>query len=544
MGPPPAPKKAPSETQDPAQSKKDKPRPKRKKTSTPIDTDNERAARLADRRERKKKKRAIVNPPQKHDGTTAPEKGRAKAKKPAALALLYGFSATNVTKERLTLKPAPSLGVFSKGRASAKKKVIGTKKSSSKNEIFSESTFLNKPSARAADDSKVDDDSDDGSISSVSNHPTPQATRITDRTKKDRGKCTETTTPQASTRTTADSEVWDIELQSKLPSSAGDVSSEPGANDSVPVVLDLRVAGWSASVEEHEERCNKTNLSVTRSQSRGPSVVRSPISDLQDELGLAHAPSIHPSHSASQVGRRAADIQRSEVGHVASKYFTEPEPVSTRELGAHPPQIWRSNGGHDALDFRIPDHDVEMDVETIPRVASPINSLISGAQPMAEFQTWQTRYDVVPLEFPSDCSPDDDFYPHVEPLAGRGHDGYFAVERSAEYHHAQWALYSADDVGTDCMECFDGPDPLAPEYEYDLEPSAVELAEYDPEGGDFAAYEDDGSICWDEESVEEFLEGRALLQEWPRCVGLSGLAQAEMDVASRLRDHWRPLRLS
>jgi hypothetical protein len=38
--------------------------------------------------------------------TTAPKKGGAtgqKAKKPAALALLYGFSATNVTKGRLTV---------------------------------------------------------------------------------------------------------------------------------------------------------------------------------------------------------------------------------------------------------------------------------------------------------------------------------------------------------------------------------------------------------------------------------------------------------
>ena len=64
---------------------------------------------LADRRERKRKKRAIVNPPQRHDDdapTEAQKKGRTngqKAKKPAALALLYGFSATNVTKGRLTV---------------------------------------------------------------------------------------------------------------------------------------------------------------------------------------------------------------------------------------------------------------------------------------------------------------------------------------------------------------------------------------------------------------------------------------------------------
>ena len=446
------------------------------------------------------------------------------------------------------LKPAPSLGVFSKGRASAKKKVTAIKKSCKepfdlvesaafmnsafKNEIFSESTFLNKPSARAADDSKVDDDSDDTSVSSVSK---PQASHVTDRTKKDRGKCTETVTPQALTGTTADSEVWDIELQSKLPSSACDVSSEPGANNSAPVVLDLRGAEWFAPVEEPEARYNKTSLSVTRSQSRGLSVVCSPLatSDLHDELARgADAPSIHPSHSASQVGRRAADMERSELGHVTSKYFTEPKPVSAWGLSAHSPQIWRSNDGLDAHDSRIPDQAVHDAAMTILRVASPINSLVSGAQPMVEFH--HTGYDVAPLEFSSDWSPYDDFYAPVEPL---DHDRCFMVERSAAHDHAQWDLYSAqsgDDVGS--MECFDSPDPLGLGYEYDLEEP-----EHDPEE---AVYEDNGSIWWDEESVGEFLEGRALLQEWPRSVGLSGLAQAEMDVASRLRDHWRPLRLS
>ena len=44
-GPSPSPGEAPSETQDAALGKKDKPRSKRKKASTPVDTDNERAAR-------------------------------------------------------------------------------------------------------------------------------------------------------------------------------------------------------------------------------------------------------------------------------------------------------------------------------------------------------------------------------------------------------------------------------------------------------------------------------------------------------------------
>lgn len=476
------------------------------------------------------------------------------------------------------LKPAPSLGVFSKGRASAKKKVTATRKSckylccssrersaqgdsASKNELFSESAFLNKPNEQAADHAEIDDDSDENSDSSISNRPTPQATRITDCTKKDRGKCTETTalkTPQASTHTIAESEIWDIELQSRLPSSARDVSSEPGANDSAPVVLDLRGAQWSASINEAEEfrgKIQTRSLSVTR---RGHSVVRSsPLarSDLNDEHGRPHAadtgaPSIHPSHSASQVGRRPSDLHP-----VTSQYFTE-EPVSVQKIAANSPQTSRSNDGLDlVLDSRIPNEDIQdttLDVQ-IQRAASPISSLMSVVQPMVAFQT---RYDVVPLRFPSDCSSYDDCLP-LEPLrepfdfessvvetwqGDRSIGG--AAYHELPHHGANWTWCPdlADDVEYVSME--GSCDPFWAEYE--------SAAEHDPgegqwfcmteTGGDLSV---DGSICCSEEDVSDFLEGRALLLGVPEeGVGLSGLAQAEMDVASGLRNHWRPLRLS
>ncbi|KAI9574593.1 hypothetical protein HD554DRAFT_69645 [Boletus coccyginus] len=569
----------------PSDRPKNKPKSKRKKALTPIETDDERAARLADRRERKRKKHAIVNRPQRYDDdapTEAQKRGRTngqKAKKPAALALLYGFSATSVTKGRLTVKPAPSLGVFSKGKASAKKKVSATRKSSSRNEIFSESAFLNKPSERAADHSEIDDDSDNSSISSLSNPP-PQATRITKRTKKDRGKCTATTalkTPQVSTHTTAESEVWDIELQSKLPSSVRDVSSEPRANGSAPVVLDLRGAEWSASVEvteEHGERRKKKgtrSLSATRSRSRGPSLVRSsPLA--RSDRHVADTPSLHPSHSASQIGYRVANTRLSDLHLVTSKYFTVPEPAPVQEFAATSPQTSRPQDGHDALDFRIPSQDVRdaaLDVPTTQRVGSPINSLTSVAQPVV---TFQTRYDVVPLEFTSDCSAYDDGYACVdvawEPL-GESDRGYFesgAVDTQGgqyvsapEYQRFPPSVAIAgDDVECCSMDGFQRPyDQMAVGHE-DAEAlnSIAEPGDYDPgqgqwfctseTGEDFPVCE--GSICdSEEEYVPEFLEGRALLlgvPEGPRCVALSGVAQAEMDVASRLRDHWRPLRLS
>ena len=452
------------------------------------------------------------------------------------------------------------------------------------NEIFSESAFLNKPSERAADHSETNDDSDDGSISSLSNHPTPKATRITNRTKKDWGECTATTalkTPQASTRTTAESEVWDIELQSKLPSSVRDVSSEPRANGSAPVVLDLRGAEWSASVEvaeEHRERRKKNrtrSLSATRSRSRVPSLVRSSPLAISDRH-VADAPSLHPSHSASQIGHRVANTRPSDLHLVTSKYFTVPEPAPVQEFSAAPPQTSRSKDGHDVLDFRKPNQDVRdaaLDVPTIQRAVSPINSLTSVAQPVVAFQT---RYDVVPLEFTSDCSAYDEGYACVdaawEPLGSdRGYFECGAVEtQGGQYVSApeyQRFMPSVDIAGDDVEYCsMDGfqcsYDGMAVGHEDDVEAldSVAEPGDYDPgqghvcepwccmseTGEEFPACE--GSICdSEEEYVPEFLEGRALLLGEPdgrRCVGLSGVAQAEMDVASRLRDHWRPLRLS
>lgn len=493
--------------------------------------------------------------------------------------------------------------------------------SASRNESFSESAFLNKSSERVADHSNIDDDSDASSISSISNRPIPQVIRTTNRTKQDRSKCTETPgsvkTPQAPTRTAAESEVWDIEQQSKLPSSARDVSSEPGARGFAPVVLDLRGADWAASVDvtkEPKERRNRArtpSLSVTRSRSRGHSAVCSSpllISNKHDELGIPHAadeaPSIHPSHSASQVGRCAANTQPSDLPLVTSKYFTERKPTLVQEFAAGPPQTSRSNVGIDVLGPQIPDQDIEdaaLGVQTIRRVASPINSLISVPQPMVEFQT---PYDIVSLEFPSDVSPYDDCYARVdiprEPLE-ETYRGY--VESSVmgtqsdwsisatEHHHLHqdtawdwcrtWypsANLATDDAEGVPMDDFEGLyDPLGREYEEDLgeRGSAAEScffetqAEYDSgegrfseqwccmaeTGQDFSVCEDeavDGSICYSEESLRDgedvpgFLEGRALLlgdSERPWCVGLSGLVQAEMDVASRLRDHWRPRRL-
>lgn len=491
--------------------------------------------------------------------------------------------------------------------------------------MFSESAFLNKPSGRAADPSKFDDDSDDNS---TSNHPMNKEIQAANRTKKHRGKCTGTPTLetlQASTRTAAESEVWDIEVQSKLPSSVHDVSSEPEAKGSAPVVLDLHKAEWSASIkvaDECEERRKKgrtPRLSVTQSRSRGCSIDRGSQlagSDLHDKICPHHADaadvsSLHPSHSASQVGRRFADTKTTAPRLVTCKYFIEPMAISAQEFGANlpqtsdgidlldtpasdlqvviskrftepkpvsfqefatnsPPQLSRSNDSMDVSDSQ--DRDMKaaaLDVQTSRRGTSPTNSLISAPLPMVEFQT---PYEMVPLEFPSDGCPYDDCWGGLdvrrEPLGGleRGYAEYSQDDRfmgalECDYAHEgeAWDWYLSAGLATDVRH-----DPLVREYEDEPEKagSAAEPWFVEAEGahsecwycvGDLPVYED-GSICPSEEGLDGltgFLEGRALLlgvpgshRERAQGEGVSGLVQAEMDVASRLRrDHWRRIRL-
>lgn len=101
------------------------------------------ATGLAERRDKKRIKREIVRPTDQTDNdpeqieTLAKKKAKATARKNSGLALMHGFTATNVGKNRLTvsiglfnirqvswdLKVPPVLGVFNKGKASMKTQV-------------------------------------------------------------------------------------------------------------------------------------------------------------------------------------------------------------------------------------------------------------------------------------------------------------------------------------------------------------------------------------------------------------------------------------
>ncbi|KZT13005.1 uncharacterized protein LAESUDRAFT_754033 [Laetiporus sulphureus 93-53] len=141
----------------------------KKRPHSPDTTDEENAARLAERRERRRTKRAIIEPRHISDEDDEDEpangheihikktkKGKAEDRKgkrlsmTAGLALMHGFHAKNIGKNRLTSNPEQRPGVFNKGKASTKVPVqnLSTKRKAT-GLIFSEARFLDKSGAIA-----------------------------------------------------------------------------------------------------------------------------------------------------------------------------------------------------------------------------------------------------------------------------------------------------------------------------------------------------------------------------------------------------------
>ncbi|KZS97979.1 hypothetical protein SISNIDRAFT_546998 [Sistotremastrum niveocremeum HHB9708] len=142
-------------------------------SSAKIDTEmTEHDMRLAERRERKRARREIIKPQINHSPSCSDDDGKKrqkgkttkKAKISPGLALMEKFSAKNVGKERLTLKPNMNFGVFSKGKASTRTATDQRRVKKGQAVSFSESKFLN--SIRPAPSQKIPEDAD-SDISSV-----------------------------------------------------------------------------------------------------------------------------------------------------------------------------------------------------------------------------------------------------------------------------------------------------------------------------------------------------------------------------------------
>ncbi|KAG2146753.1 hypothetical protein DEU56DRAFT_786235 [Suillus clintonianus] len=583
---------------------------KRKKAEVPSDSDEERQARLNERRERKRVKRDIVKPDiniavdsspasKKEDKMVARKKGK-KHSGSAGLALLHGFSATNVGKNRLTLKPLASLGVFMKGKSSAKTKVYKAKEPSQK--LFSELAFLEKTT-------KQHESLVDGSIilDSSSRPPSPSGKKITitnyrkDKKSARRPTSRHSAVPDLPRGSPAMSEPWDIELQSKCLSSDG-FCPQPDKHITGSLVLDPRMASWHDQKLPSEGQVVHSSLIMTpvkeTSHDCMPDEILSsvPASAIATVYDLNGDSSIHPSHSASQVGLKRLDHPNPSVELLTSKYFDVHDNHDTGRVSPtfdQPHPIANSSGvmDHNPRDAYSLSVSHLHDANTT-RHATPLNDMISSSPlrvhgipeepflPLADdliptyrgysiTQDGCSNEDVIPAWYaPDECTTDffegDSDYHDLRDQDLAFLEPPHLVNESSFYPPVQ--AYSSDglhDISVDDVvvlhEAYESPRQLieytqeVDDYEHSdvvIDRSSLYRDSFSsPSRSQATAEAYDNTSC----TLRPFLQGRAMLLGIPPYVPPlqdpeqtkvgSGLLSAEVDVARYLKDHWRPHRL-
>ncbi|KAJ7498993.1 hypothetical protein FB451DRAFT_1203845 [Mycena latifolia] len=334
-----------------ARANKTQPKPKAKKNpektiriqnslskNLDVDADSEdHAARLLERRERKRIKRAIVRPKDSSDPDPASPQDNAKSKKqaktkgkktknPAGFALMHGFTATNVGKNRLTLKPPSNVGVFKKGKASFKTK-IKQKLKGRQNKPFSEFGFLNatqKTPEQAVSESSSTSSSDSSATQAeeINEHPKKKAVSQKSRQAKSFHSLTQSSQPASvvaapQKRSRVESEIWDIESRAseKRKSKIQKMCSVNEAGASYiqgTVVMDARIPAWC---DRLDTATRDSVVEVTRNTVGVP-----------DAIVIPSSPSLRPSQSASQVGQL---VKKPGPAEEASRYFSVQQAVNS-----------------------------------------------------------------------------------------------------------------------------------------------------------------------------------------------------------------------
>ncbi|KAL1760019.1 hypothetical protein FB107DRAFT_270415 [Schizophyllum commune] len=282
-------------------------------------SDEDQVARLEERRERKRAKRAIVNP-EKADivvepgtsyseakGKKAKGKGKGKREKgsektPAAYALMHGFVATNVGKNRLTMKTPVPVGVFSKGKASEKTRIKDTSAVMRTRNTFSEGLFL-QGTRKKEPTSKKRHRTPSTSSSSSTTSPSRSRARRHWENESVHGKET-LPSPMKDEAGRCVSEVWDIESEASEESKIR------------TLILDTGLRGWNVLASPQTPPAG----------SRSKGAPTSPHS--ADDLNVRSSPSLRPSQSASQCawnGMARLPAARSAMSR--SKYFTQAKAV-------------------------------------------------------------------------------------------------------------------------------------------------------------------------------------------------------------------------
>ncbi|TFY80873.1 hypothetical protein EWM64_g3142 [Hericium alpestre] len=351
------------------------------------DSDEEHTLRLAERREHKRLRRAVLKSRSESSHSDNSEDSSAKKKRkkpnkklpkatpkiPAGLALMHGFASTSVGKNRLTLvPPVGSSGVFNRGKASTKFNIDERKRSQGKAgavNSFSERQFLNhvpaglsrrqkrspSPSFSLSSHGRSDLPEQSGEASAKHRGRNSAKKRKVAERKVESKKGNEKpeiprsplashsafpSTDRPSPANVVESVVWDIENEScTLPSESG-VPVADGERSKVTVVV-LQVKDRSSGLIQHQA----SNISAAESHDMHRSVIQLesnpviPVLHAQLERSVSVGPSgstaafimdskkrsssLGPSESASQVILHA--LQKQDLA-TSSKYFPSAVP--------------------------------------------------------------------------------------------------------------------------------------------------------------------------------------------------------------------------
>ncbi|KAJ6599137.1 hypothetical protein DFH09DRAFT_26190 [Mycena vulgaris] len=299
-----------------------------RKRGADLDSDEDQAGRLLERRERKRVKRAIVQPKEasEHDTTSSHDNGKSKKrtkpkgkkiKVPSGFALMHGFTATNVGTNRLTLKPPSNVGVFKKGKASFKTK-IKQKLKGHQRKHFSELGFLN-ANKKALEHAASESSSASGNESSVEEIIEPKKKTTAQKSRQAKSsrilssnqvsELSEASAPQQR-RVAAESEIWDIESRAseKRRSRMQKTCSMDEADTSYiqgTVVIDARIPAWG-------------NRPGTATRTHSVIEVTQIAVDVPGAAAIPSSPSLRPSQSASQIGQLVIKPSHAKE---ASRYF-------------------------------------------------------------------------------------------------------------------------------------------------------------------------------------------------------------------------------
>ncbi|KAG9128172.1 hypothetical protein FRC07_004001 [Ceratobasidium sp. 392] len=458
-----------------------------------LDNESERTKRLAQRRNCRRARRATMNavdedttseiassqgdtrqPKQKRQ-KVAPKSKSKKDKVAPALLLMQTFSGQKMSKSRLTMKPSASIGVFNKGKASAKVKTKSGRAVKLRPDIaFSESAFLNKASPVRPEENTLTDDSDDSEAHS--DHS------IAERAKSHNTKGTSQSAHDGFRRGQTSMDRDDARSE--------DTSSARSVREVSP--------SWD--VEEQVEQLH--NLEVART--RSPSVTRPP-KPKTAVIGVNQCswssklrkPELHIIAS-EDAPTLPLPPKPSEKHHTTSSYFSLPQVSVEPPIALSPPsygetnpltsispkEITRSPYSHaDYLDsfdslscgVALSSPDISHGYMHAPRASvsacfSPMNSMeipldveLVETNPMCmdgEYEEWELEVPSLPEPLLFDDNVQDDEYilsvdDNQGPLDWDGVDldyNHVVEEPYASFHDQEVAEYQAYDGGDDICE--------------------------------------------------------------------------------------------